>query len=88
MDRESGYMGELGMLTLPAAAWDRARVVAAVIAPLASQGVVGGSAAEMAATTLGASLRLVYVLIRRHRWGPGLMTDLCAGLETGGVPSK
>ncbi|WP_186760126.1 Mu transposase C-terminal domain-containing protein [Arthrobacter alpinus] len=84
MDADFTHIGELGTLTMPEALWDRAKTISAVIAPLSMQVVVGGAAVQAAALALGISRRQVYVLIKRHRDGSGLLTDLAPGRSSGG----
>lgn len=84
MDAESVRIGESGTLTMPEVTWDRAKAISVVIAPLAAQTIVGGAAVDAAASSLGVSRRQVYVLIKRHRDGSGLLTDLAPGRSSGG----
>ena len=55
-----------------------------MIALLAAHAVVGRAAVDAAALALGISRRQVYVLIKRHRDGSGLLTDLAPGRSSGG----
>lgn len=87
MDAESAPVAESGTLTMPDAAWDRMKSISAVIAPLAAQAIIGSAAVDAAASSLGVSRRQVYVLIKRHRDGSGLLTDLAAGRSSGGKGS-
>lgn len=84
MDTESVRIGESGILTMPGVAWDRTKSISAAIAPLAAHAIVGRAAVEKAAASLGISRRQVYVLIKRHRDGSGLLTDLAPGRSSGG----
>jgi putative transposase len=84
VDAESAPIREPGTLTMPDVLWDRTKSVSAVIAPLAARAVVGRAAVDAAAAVLGISRRQVYVLIRRHRDGSGLLTDLAPGRSSGG----
>lgn len=84
MDAESVRIGESGTLTMPDVAWDRTKLISAAIAPLAAQAIVGRAAVEEAAASLGISRRQVYVLIKRHRDGSGLLTELSPGHSSGG----
>lgn len=84
MDAESTHIRESGTLTMPDVLWARTKSVSAVIAPLAGHAVVGRAAVEAAATALGISRRQVYVLIKCHRDGSGLLTDLAPGRSSGG----
>lgn len=77
-------IGESGTLTMPDVLWDRTKAVSAVIAPLAAKAVVGRAAVDAAASGLGVSRRQVYVLIKRHRDGSGLLTDLAPRRSSGG----
>jgi putative transposase len=69
---------------MPDAVWDRTKSISAVITPLAAHAVVGRAAVDAAALALGISRRQVYVLIKRHRAGSGLLTDLAPGRSSGG----
>ena len=84
MDAESVRFAESGTLTMPDVLWDRTMRVSAVIAPLAARAVVGRAAVDAAALSLGISRRQVYVLIKRHRTGSGLLTDLAPGRSSHG----
>lgn len=84
MDAESTHIREPGTLTMPEALWDRTKSMSAVITPLAAQAVVGRASVDAAALALGISQRQVYVLIKRHRAGSGLLTDLAPGRSSGG----
>ncbi|MBE0009653.1 MULTISPECIES: Mu transposase C-terminal domain-containing protein [Micrococcaceae] len=84
MDAESAPIREPGTLTMPDVLWDRTKSVSAVIGPLAARTVVGRAAVDAAAAALGVSRRQVYVLIRRHRGGSGLLTDLAPSRSSGG----
>jgi putative transposase len=84
VDAESAHVRESGTLTMPDVLWARTKSVSAAIAPLAGRAVVGRTAVEAAATALGISRRQVYVLIKRHRDGSGLLTDLAPGRSSGG----
>lgn len=84
MDAESTHIREPGTLTMPDALWDLTKSISAVITPLATRAVVGRAAVDAAALTLGISRRQVYVLIKRHRAGSGLLTDLAPGRSSGG----
>ena len=84
MATEIQRIAEQGVLTLPDAAWERARQRMDVVGPLAALDFVGHQAADDAAHTLGLSRRQVYVLIRRARQGSGLVTDLARGQSSGG----
>lgn len=84
MGTESVRIGEPGTLTMSDVAWDRTKLVSAVIAPLAAQEIVGSAAVDAAAQALGISRRQVYVLIKRHRGGSGLLTDLVPSRSSGG----
>ncbi|AOT04294.1 DDE-type integrase/transposase/recombinase [Arthrobacter sp. U41] len=84
MDAESTHIREPGTLTMPDALWDRTKSISAVITPLAAHAVVGRAAVDAAALALGISRRQVYVLIKRHRDGSGLLTDLAPGRSSGG----
>nr|WP_238988990.1 DDE-type integrase/transposase/recombinase [Arthrobacter ulcerisalmonis] len=66
------------------ALWGRTKSISAVITPLATHAVVGRAAVDAAALGLGISRRQVYVLIKRHRDGSGLLTDLAPGRSSGG----
>jgi putative transposase len=69
---------------MPDALWDRTKSISAVIAPLTTRAVVGRAAVDAAALALGISRRQMYVLIKRHRDGSGLLTDLAPGRSSGG----
>lgn len=84
MDAKSVRIGEFGTLTMPDAVWDRTKLISAVIAPLAARAIVGRPAVDAVAASLGVSRRQVYVLIKRHRDGSGLLTDLAPGRSSGG----
>ena len=84
MDAESVHIAESGTLTMPDALWDRTMRVSAVIAPLAARAIVGRAAVDAAALSLGVSRRQVYLLIKRHRTGSGLLTDLAPGRSSHG----
>lgn len=84
MATEIQRIAEQGVLTLPDAAWERARQRMDVVGPLAALDLVGHQAADDAAQSLGLSRRQVYVLIRRARQGSGLVTDLARGQSSGG----
>lgn len=84
MASEIQRIAEQGVLTLPDAAWERARQRMDVVGPLAALDLVGHQAADDAAHSLGLSRRQVYVLIRRARQGSGLVTDLARGQSSGG----
>lgn len=84
MDEDPARIGEHGTLTMPDALWERMKKISSVIAPLAAQTPVGLTAADVAASFLGISRRQVYVLIKRHREGSGLLTDLAPGRSSGG----
>lgn len=84
MDAESTHIREPGTLTMPDALWGRTKSISAVITPLATHAVVGRAAVDAAALALGISRRQVYVLIKRHRDGSGLLTDLAPGRSSGG----
>lgn len=84
MDPEPLRIGESGTLTMPDVVWERTKAVSAVIAPLAAKAVVGRAAVDAAASGLGVSRRQVYVLIKRHRDGSGLLTDLAPRRSSGG----
>lgn len=84
MDAESVRIAESGTLTMPDVVWDRTKLVSAAIAPLAAQSIVGRVAVDAVAASLGISRRQVYVLIKRHRDGSGLLTDLAPGRSSGG----
>ncbi|MBD7993919.1 transposase [Arthrobacter sp. Sa2CUA1] len=84
MGEESAHVREPGTLTMPDALWDRTKSTSVVITPLAAQAVVGRAAVDAAALALGISPRQVYVLIKRHRSGSGLLTDLAPGRSSGG----
>ena len=84
MDAEPVPIAESGTLTMSDDVWDRTRSVSAVIAPLVTQAIVGRAAVDAAASSLGISRRQVYVLIKRHRDGSGLLTDLAPGRSSGG----
>lgn len=84
VDAESTHIREPGTLTMPDALWDRTKSISAVITPLATRAVVGRAAVDAAALALGISRRQVYVLIKRHRDGSGLLTDLAPGRSSGG----
>ena len=84
MDARPGRIEAFGTVTMPDALWDRTKKISAVIAPLAAQTTVGRVAVDAAALSLGISRRQVYVLIKRHRDGTGLLTDLVPGRSSGG----
>ncbi|CAM3139071.1 Transposon Tn7 transposition protein TnsB [Arthrobacter ulcerisalmonis] len=84
MDAESTHIREPGTLTMSDALWGRTKSISAVITPLATHAVVGRAAVDAAALGLGISRRQVYVLIKRHRDGSGLLTDLAPGRSSGG----
>lgn len=84
MDAESVRIAESGTLTMPDVLWDRTKSISAAIAPLAAQAVIGSVVVDAVAASLGISRRQVYVLIKRHRDGPGLLTDLASGRSSGG----
>ena len=84
MDVESVPIAESGTLTMPDDVWHRTKSVSAAIAPLASQTIIGRAAVDGVAASLGISRRQVYVLIKRHRDGSGLLTDLAPGRSSGG----
>jgi len=69
---------------MPDAQWERTKNISAVIALLAAQTTVGRAAVDAAALSLGISRRQVYALIKRHRDGTGLLTDLAPGRSSGG----
>nr|WP_261619439.1 DDE-type integrase/transposase/recombinase [Pseudarthrobacter equi] len=69
---------------MPDALWERTKSISAVITPLAAHAVAGRAAVDAAARALGISRRQVYVLIKRHRDGSGLLTDLAPGRSSGG----
>ena len=79
METESVRISEPGTLTMPDVAWDRTKQISAVIAPLAARALVGGAVVDEAARALGVSRRQIYVLIKRHRDGSGLLTDMAPG---------
>ena len=79
MDAESVRIAESGTLTMPDVVWDRTKLISAAIAPLAAQSIVGRVAVDAVVASLGISRRQVYVLIKRHRDGSGLLTDLAPG---------
>ena len=79
MDAESVRIAESGTLTMPDVVWDRTKLISAAIAPLAAQAIIGTVAVDAIAASLGISRRQVYVLIKRHRDGSGLLTDLAPG---------
>lgn len=84
MDAESVRIAESGTMTMPDVMWNRTKSVSAAIAPLAAQSIVGRVAVDAAAASLGISRQQVYVLIKRHRNGSGLLTDLAPGRSSGG----
>lgn len=84
MEPEIVQFAERGLLTLSDKAWERARMLAQVIAPLARLHSVGHRASDAAARQLGLSRRQVYVLVQRYRQGSGLVTDLAPGQSSGG----
>lgn len=84
VDAESVRIAESGTLTMPDVAWERTKLVSAAIEPLAAQSIVGRVAVDAVAASLGISRRQVYVLIKRHRDGSGLLTDLAPGRSSGG----
>lgn len=84
MDEESLPIGEPGTLTMPEVLWERAKLISAVITPLADRVIVGRAAVDAAASSLGVSRRQVYVLISRFRDGSGLLTDLAPARSSGG----
>ncbi len=84
MDEEPSRVGEQGTMTMPNAQWERTKQISAVIAPLAVQARIGLAAVDEAAASLGISRRQVYVLLKRHREGTGLLTDLAPGRSSGG----
>jgi putative transposase len=84
VDAKSVRIADSGLLTMPDVVWDRTKSISAVIAPLAAQVIVGSAAVDAAASSLGISRRQVYVLIKRHRDGSGLLTDLLPGRSSGG----
>jgi putative transposase len=84
VDVEPVRVGESGTLTMPDVVWNRMKSISVVIAPLAAQAIVGRASVDEAASSLGVSPRQVYVLIKRHRDGSGLLTDLAPGRSSGG----
>jgi putative transposase len=70
-------------MTMPNAQWERTKQISAVIAPLTDQAPVGLAAVDEAAASLGISRRQVYVLLKRHREGTGLLSDLAPGRSSG-----
>lgn len=84
MDANSLPIDEAGTLTMSDVGWDRTKSISAVIVPLSAQAVVGRAAVDAAALALGVSRRQVYVLVKRHRDGSGLLTDLAPGRSSGG----
>lgn len=84
MDEIPSRIGDHGTLTMPAAQWERTKKISAVITPLADQARVGLAAVDEAASSLGISRRQVYVLLKRHREGTGLLSDLAPGHSSGG----
>lgn len=77
-------MQEHGLLTLPDSVWAEAKHRTDVIGPLAGQAVVGRAAADVAAAELGLSRRQIYRLVKQHRTGNSLLTDLAPGHSAGG----
>lgn len=75
---------EHGLLSMSEDAWVTARHRAQVIGALAATGAVSIRAADGAGRELGLSRRRVYELVRRHRQGAGLLTDLAPGHSDGG----
>lgn len=84
MESEAQCVTEQGVLTLPDAAWELARIRMELIGPLAELETVEHQAADAAAKTLRSSRRQIYVLIRRVRQGTGLVTDRAPGRSGGG----
>lgn len=84
MTSDAVPIADRGLLTLPDATWEQARLRAEVIAPLATLPRAGTAAVAAAAAQLGVSRRLVYDLVRRARAGSGLVTDLAPGQSSGG----
>lgn len=84
MDSDPVRIVAQGQLTMPDAAWERARSRAAVIGSLAARDTLRLADADRAAAELGVSRRQVYVLLGRYRQGSGLVTDLAVRRSTGG----
>ena len=79
-----GSISERGLLTLSERAWAKAKHRADVIGPLAAQNEVNQGEADKAAVELGLTQRQVYNLIKRHKAGEGLVTDLAVMQPYGG----
>ncbi len=75
---------ERGLVSMPAVVWDEALRRSTVIGALADSGEVPGWAADAAGEELGLSRRRVYQLIRLHRQGAGLVTEMAPGRSSGG----
>lgn len=79
-----GAISERGLLSLSERAWAKAKHRADVIGPLAEQEEVSLGEADKAAVELGLTQRQVYNLIKRHKAGEGLVTDLAVMQPYGG----
>lgn len=81
---DESRLAERGVFAMSDEDWKRARQRAEVIFALAAAGPVSAQAADAAGATLGISRRQVYELLRRHRQGSRLVTDLAPGHSDGG----
>ncbi len=75
---------ERGLVSMSEVAWDEALRRSTVIGALVDLGEVPGWAADAAGDELGLSRRRVYQLVRRHRQGAGLVTEMAPGRSSGG----
>lgn len=75
---------ERGLVSMPAVVWDEALRRSTVIGALADSDEVPGWVADAAGEKLGLSRRRVYQLLRRHRQGAGLVTEMAPGRSSGG----
>lgn len=79
---------ERGLLSMSEESWQEARRRAAVVGPLAALESVTHRAADSAGQQLRLPRRQVDVVVKRHRQGSGLVTDLAPGsIERGAAVS-
>lgn len=81
---EKSRIPEHGLVSMSEGAWAEARRRSTVIGALAQLGQVTAAAADAAGDELGLSRRRVYELVRRHRDGSGLVTEMAPGRSDGG----
>lgn len=81
---EDPRIPERGLVSMSGVAWDEAVRRSTVIGALVDSGEVPGWAADAAGKELGLSRRRVYQLVRRHRDGAGLVTEMAPGRSDGG----